>query len=232
MRTVALTLVLLAVPLRAADPAVKLPERVKGDVGAFVQVPADSAQKEVRWLSPDPGLNLFPAHLLKDSKTAVVTAPRAGSYRLYAWTAAGDVPSEAAVCVVEVGTPPAPPPGPTPPTPPPPPPTDPLLAPLKAAFAADLTDGKEAKAKFLAALFRAATRDAKDPANPTPGTLLSLLRTASQRELKEGDLAPVRQLVSGELKAAFPDLDAPFDAAGRERAAALFVRLAGLLEQL
>lgn len=102
---------------------VKLPAEVKAEPGAFVKVPAElpDGGKEVRWYSPDKGLQVFPVELLKDSKTAVVIANAPGRYRLVAWTAKGDVPSDPAVCVVIVGdVPPVPPdpgPGPKPPDP-------------------------------------------------------------------------------------------------------------------
>lgn len=102
---------------------VKLPAEARGEVGSFIKVPADTEGKEVRWYSPDKGLQVFPVELLKDSKTAVVTATTPGRYRLVAWTAKGDVPSDPAICVVIVGDappiPPVPPdPGPKPPDPP------------------------------------------------------------------------------------------------------------------
>src|SRR5438105_1506348 len=95
-----------------ADATITLPQTVSGPVGAFVQVPATSSGPVVRWYAVDPGLNLFPVNLLKDTKVAVVTSPNAGAYRLMAWTADNSGPSEAATCTVQIGA--APPPGPTP----------------------------------------------------------------------------------------------------------------------
>lgn len=118
MRSVLCALVLATIAL-AAPPGLDLPKEVRGDPSAFVRVQAKTDGKTVRWLALDPGLYLFPVELLKDSKTAVVTAARAGRYRLLAVTAAGDEPSEPAVCTVVIGEAPAPPtpPGPTPPGP-------------------------------------------------------------------------------------------------------------------
>lgn len=113
-----LTLLLLALPLWGQS--IKLPAEAKGEPGAFVKIPADTDGKEVRWYSPDKGLQVFPVELLKDSKTAVVTANAPGRYRLIAWTAKGDVPSDPAICVVVIGDAP-PDPGPNPPKPPDPP---------------------------------------------------------------------------------------------------------------
>jgi len=90
-----------------------LPAEVKGDPGAFLSVPATTDGKVVRWVALDAGLNIFPVELLKDSKTAVVTAPK-GRYRLLAYTALGDVPSAPAICTVIIGEAPPIPPGPGP----------------------------------------------------------------------------------------------------------------------
>jgi hypothetical protein len=74
----------------------------------------------VKWHSVDPGLNLFPPQLLRDSKIAVVTALAPGRYRLLAISAKGDQPSDFAQCVIIIGdappvtVPPDPPPGPAP----------------------------------------------------------------------------------------------------------------------
>lgn len=107
----------------AAPPSLTLPARVSGQPGAFLTVAAQTSGKNVAWLVIDPGLNLFPVSLLKDSKTAVVTSGVPGKYRLLAVTAAGDEVSQPAVCEIVIeGTKPAPVPAPTPvPTPPAPP---------------------------------------------------------------------------------------------------------------
>ncbi len=103
---------------------VSLPQEVKGAVGAFIQIPAETSDPYVSWLSLDIGLNMFPVSLLKDTKTAVVTSTTPGRYRVAAVTAKGDKPSEFAYTLVIVGNPtPVPPipPGPDPPVPPIPP---------------------------------------------------------------------------------------------------------------
>lgn len=109
-----------------AAPKLVLPVTVSGDVGAFVTVTAETNGSQVRWVGVTPGLNVFPAELLKDSRSTVVTASREGSYTLLAYTAINNVPSQPALMQVVIGKP-APPPGPEPkpdpddPNPPPPP---------------------------------------------------------------------------------------------------------------
>lgn len=120
------SLILAAGALLGAD--IKVAD-VKGKVGQFISVKAETTGKKVQWVAIDSGLNLFPIELLKDTKTAVVTVSSPGKYRLLAYTAEGDEPSVPAVATIDVEgvVPPAPPvpPDPTPPTPPQPP-TPPL----------------------------------------------------------------------------------------------------------
>ncbi len=106
-------------PAPADAPSLKLPASLNGDPGDFIQIAADTNGTTVVWRAVDPGLKLFPTNLLRDTRTAVVTAREPGRYRVWAVTALGGVPSEIAECVVVVGTPgPPPPPGPGPgPTP-------------------------------------------------------------------------------------------------------------------
>lgn len=94
-------------------PALTLPSEVTGDAGEFITVAADTNGTVVRWHVIDPGLNLFPVDLLRDTRTAVVTSPREGRYRLLGYTAVGDVPSAPSVVTVIVGDEPEP----TPPRP-------------------------------------------------------------------------------------------------------------------
>lgn len=109
------TLLLLLAP--CAAPELKVPAEVKAEPAEFARVSAETTGKTVKWVSLDKGLALFPADLLKDSRTAVVIARNPGRYRLLAITANGDEISEPAMCVVVVGdapVPPGPAPGPEP----------------------------------------------------------------------------------------------------------------------
>lgn len=125
----------LLLALALASPAwgqsIKLPEKVSGQPGDFVTVASEADGAEVRWVSLDAGLKLFPTSLLKDTKTAVVISTVPGKYRLLAYTAKGDKPSDPAIClvVIEGVVPPAPPVPPTPPDPTPPKPPEPPPSP-------------------------------------------------------------------------------------------------------
>lgn len=95
-------------------PTLTLPDSVSGDPGAFIKVVATTNGKEVRWYSASKGLNVFPAELLKDSRSTVVTGTSPGSYTLLGYTALGDVPSDPAMTVIVINGPPAPEPTPVP----------------------------------------------------------------------------------------------------------------------
>lgn len=117
---VALSLLLAG---QASAQNIELPAEVKGEPGQFVRVPAKTDGSIVQWFALDKGLNVFPVDLLRDSKTAIVTASTPGRYRIMAYTALKDTPSLPAVCVIVVGDAPDPGPGPGPgpkpdPTPP------------------------------------------------------------------------------------------------------------------
>lgn len=117
MKRAALTLLLLAAPLWAAPPSVKLPATLEVESGGWVVITAETDGKAVKFVPLDPGLKQFPPVLVTDPKTFVATAPD-GTYRVLAYSGNADGPSEPAVCTVKVGKP-TPPKPPEPPTPPP-----------------------------------------------------------------------------------------------------------------
>lgn len=130
----ALLWLLAASVAAAAPPTVTVPETVKGDVSAFVVVKAEVKDgKGVKFVSLDPGLNVFPGGLLVDPAVTVVTSAKAGKYRLLCYSGNADGPSEPAYTVVVIGEPVKPepplPPGPNPdPDTPPDQPADPPAA--------------------------------------------------------------------------------------------------------
>jgi hypothetical protein len=223
-----LPLVLLLVPLsaRAADPepaSLKVPAEVRGPPATIVEVRAETTGAAVKWVALTPGLSLRPTD---NGRVLLVSGP-AGRYDLLAYTAAGDVPSDPARCTVVLGDPP----GPKPPDPRPP--TDPLRAKLKAALDADAAPAatKREQAKDLAALYRAAARLARDSAVPTSGELLARVRDAARTLVGPDALKDVRRAAGDELSALLPT-DAPLTDPLRTSAAALFTKLASLLEEL
>lgn len=157
-----------------ADPNISVPASVPGLPGAFIQVPATTKGEIVRWVAVDPGLNLFPSDLLKDTKTAVVSSVNPGKYRLLAYTSIGNVPSEAVFCVVVVGNP-------TPPIPPPDP-SDPFFAEIKKLYEAseEAAEFKRQVAKQLIVLYKYGVEQANDPNNVNIGMWALAMKNKSE----------------------------------------------------
>lgn len=190
------SLFLLAASVVAAQE-ITLPAKVQGPRGKFLEVTATTKGDVVRWLALDPGLNLFPIHLLKDSRTAVVTSDQAGTYRLVAWTAIGGVPTLAVECLVEIdgGKPiPPTPPGPIPPTPPGPTPPDDKAAALfvlviEETFDAAATRGQwftspeMAELKTAGVKIRVVDKDTRGPKGEVPSDLRAYLEFARDKPL-------------------------------------------------
>lgn len=217
--------ILILCGMTAQAQTVKLPAEVKGDVGAFVRVPAETVEKEVRWYSPDAGLAVFPVELLKDSKTAVVTATKAGRYRMVAWTAKGDVPSLPAECVVVIGNAPVPPgPGPDPPLP-----TDPLTVAIRAALATEPSPEKIAFVSKLADLYTSAAQQVKTTDKTKASEFHAAMKAA--RIALIGEAVPlVRAEVTKYLDGKLPTtVDAPLDAPTKELCAKEFMNVATAL---
>jgi hypothetical protein len=214
-------LLLLAVIGGRADPAVRLPAEVKARPGRLVKLAAESDGKLVRWASASEDADLIP---FPDGRQAIFSAAQPGRYRVLAWTAVGDVPSEAAVCTVVVD-------GPTPP--PPPSPNDPLAEALRAAYAADPSPQKSAHRVSLAALYRQAATTCRDPDVKTAGNLFGVLKSATAKLVPDDALTALRQRVAEELRKVLPLApDAALEPAARGSAAQLFAKLAAILEGL
>lgn len=212
---------ILLLPLafaQAPAPAVKLPNEIKGLPGRIVRLTAETAEKNVRWylVSEDADLVPFP-----DGKVALFTAPKAGRYAVLAWTAAGDMPSDAAKCVVVVGDPPGP--GPV----------EPFARDLRKLFADDSTSDKARHVAQLAALYREAIAYAEKADVATAGDLAARIRAAASTLVPADALVGIRKRIAEEIAKELPaDGEKPLDAATRARAAKLFERIATHLEDL
>jgi hypothetical protein len=216
MRAMALCLLWLP-PLAARDPApaITLPAEVKARPAEITELKAQTAGQKVKWVVLTPGLSVRP---IDGGKTLLFSGPT-GRYELIAYTAAGDVPSDPARCVVVIEGE-APPPAP-----------DPLRVRLAAALAID----KAAKADVLqlAAIYREAAKLVTDPEVSTSKELLSRLRQVSAALIGPGTLPSVRGVVAEELLAVLGmSSEETLTAAQRKKAAELFTRLAALLEEV
>jgi hypothetical protein len=119
---------LLAMVAPCLAQTVKIPAEMRVNVGEFSPITAETDCGKIEWWGVDPGLSVFPARMLADSKSTVVIALKPGRYRLAAYGAKGDTPSPMAVCVVIVGDGNPAPPVPPPPSPGPGPAPTPVIA--------------------------------------------------------------------------------------------------------
>lgn len=215
-----ITFVLLIVSTSsfAAEPAIKLPAEITVAPGRIARITAETTGKAVRWLCINDDADLVP---VPDGKLALFCAPKAGRYAVYAWTAADDLPSEAAKCTVIVVDP-------TPPAPP-----DPFQDDLRKLFHSDTTTDKSLHVAQLAALYREAVAFANKAEITTAGDLAARLRTAASTLLPAEALTGLRKRIAEEIAKALPaDGDKPLDAATRAAAGKLFTRIAVALEGL
>lgn len=221
----ALSLLLLCAP--CFGQKLELPQEVTGDVGAFIRVDARTDGKVVYWVALDQGLNVFPNDLLKVPTSTVVTAGKAGKYRIMAYTALGDQPSPPAYCTVVVGQPdPGPGPGPAPPGP-----DEPLTAfekDLKKAYDDDQGVQKKSCARALADFYdKVAPGLASDAKNVTAGSLALSIRESLKTVVGDDCLKDVRSRIDQELAAVLPTKASdPLTPEIRSKAADAFVRVA------
>ena len=198
-------------------PAITLPTEIHARPGRICTIAADTTGKAVRWVLAADDADLVPVPT--DGKSALFCSPKPGRYVLFAWTATGDVPSEAARCVVIVGEPPTPAP------------TDPLTTELRALYTTDATPEKSAHLAQLAAVYREAVRYAENADVRTVGELATRIRTAASSLVPAQSLTGIRKRIAEEITRQLPDDgDRPLDAATRKLAATLFTRIATSLE--
>jgi hypothetical protein len=180
-----LSLLLVALLSQTNPPKVEFPPVISGEPNNFITILPTTNGKTVKYAYIDKGLNVFPSSLLANPIATVVTAPK-GKYRLLAYTALGDVPSDPAIVIINVGnvpdsapfgpfnptpippTPPAPnppapnPPAPNPPGPMPPQPEDALASALVGIYGGLKDQDRNAADKVakLALIYREGARAA------------------------------------------------------------------------
>lgn len=235
--TLASLSLLLLLPLVAISQTVKLPTESTGDVGQLVVIRAETDCPTLRWLPLDKGLSIVPPDLLKDSKAAVAYSSVPGKYRLMAYGAKGDTPSDPAITTVVISgpePPPTPGPGPQPPGPgpgPTPGPVDPLAARFIAAYA---TETDPAKAQLLAKLrefYAVVSISGTTTSATTWGTWFDSTLILAQQLKIAGKLPAVQAVAQAELRSILPaNRDQALDADGRKLIVDTFARLAKIVE--
>jgi len=207
----------------AADPTVSLPPAVAARPGRLVQIAAKTDCKLVRWYLAGEDADLI---VMESTRSAIFSAMAPGRYKILAWTAAADTPSEAAVCVVTVGSAPPAPPEPVAPT-------DPLAEAFRALFETYQDSDKAKQVAALADVYRRAAKAAGDPEIKTAGDLFMFARRQALAALPPMALEAIRNRLGEELAAVLPtDPDAALTPSIRTAATEIYSRLAKILESL
>jgi hypothetical protein len=215
-----------------AGQDLKIPAEVTGEVAAFVTVIAETNNKQVKFYPIDSGLSVFPAALLANQKATVVVAAKAGTYRLLAYTAAGDIPSEPQICKVVIGggKPDNLPPTPIPPAPPTPD-KDKLLDALIGIYGGLQEQDKEKHVKALAGIYRRAAATVDQFADL--GTLYGGIKTSAAEVVPAGAIRSIRERIAQETIRQLGDQpQAQLTPALASKAASYFSRLGYVLEEL
>lgn len=221
-----LWLALFPLSLAAAPPSLSVPAKLQAEPGRLCRIVAQTDGKTVKWYSTRTDCDLVP---ISDSgKIALFVAPGAGVYRVICWTAAGDEPSDAAVCEITVGA--GPPPGP----PPPPPPVEEITARLQALWPRETDAQRAANATLLADVYQQGhTQFAYDQSLTSAGLLLAALQGAANAKLNRGALPVVRGEVKVYLNTRLSwTSNTPLTDARRQQAAEEFGRVERALRSL
>lgn len=201
--------------LALCQPAVQLPATINAKPGRLVQIAAKTEQKIVRWfLSAPDDADLI---VMESTKTAIFSAVKPGSYRLVAYTAVGDMPSEPAICDIVVAIIP-------------PKPDDSLALALAAIWGA-LQEPEQVKNKVaLTEVYRSA--NAFDDKLLDLGALNATLLASRRSKVPDDRLVAIRERIGQELATLGNDPSTLLTPELRAKAQGLFTRIATALEVL
>lgn len=192
---------------------ISLPTNIKTSPGRLVPINVTTNGSIVRWASPE-DCDLIP---FPDGRTAIFSSMVPGKYRILAWTAKDNVPSQAAVCVVTVeGS------APTPPGP-----GDPFRMAVQNALKADNASASEREVIYN---FYNST------APGITGGLSFKLLSEFQSELRQRNVLPstaiplTRKLIAQEFTTTFGAQDRAFTQEDKVAAQQLFLKLAAALK--
>lgn len=210
---------IVAALLLLAGQKIEVPAEVRGEPGAFIAITPKTDGKRVKYYSLDNGLNSFPAGLLSDPTATVVTAPLPGRYRLLAYTALGDMPSDPVIITVIVGEAPRP--------------KEPTAyeRSLLAIWGAIQEPDRDSSRVAVAQLYRQCAVEARKQYD-TAGALYEALLKLSAG-VPRTKLATLRERVGAEIATVVPDDPAAaITPAQRQQVADIYAATAALLESV
>jgi hypothetical protein len=221
-------------PPLVVSPAVTLPAKIEARPGRLTLIKAQTNGRVIKWVSMEDSADVLP--YLDNSCIFCAAVP--GVYRILAYTALGDVPSDPALCTVTVrdsgsSTRSDVPARSDTPEKPPAAPADPLYGPFLKAWRLETDLDKRRHKAQLAALYRQHSVLASDTRMTTWGMLLQTMILARKEKLADTVLPHLRQAMSDEMTPLLPHTyTARLEPSIRQAAASVFARVAAVLESL
>ena len=169
--------------LLVQSPKVELPATLNAKPGRLIQITAKTEQKAVKWFLASSDADLI---VMESTKSAIFSAMIPGDYRLIAYTAAGDVPSDPSICTVTVGNIA------------PIPPNDPLAVALEDIWGALQEPDSKASKAALIATYRDGAALVDDPKIVDFGAFHAALLAARRKRLADDKLLAIRERISAE----------------------------------
>lgn len=200
-------------------PSINLPKDLTVKPGRLLKIEATSAGKSIRWANTSDDADLI---VSESGRWAIFSSTVPGAYKVFAWTASADTPSEASICHILVSEPN---PQPNPPTP-----NDTLKNSIKAIYGADGSPGKKGYKDALQALWLEIGRKSADIDIRTTGELFAIAKASSVKILPPMALLPIREKIAEDINTNLPtDPQAELTVEIRTKAAKLFNRYAEIL---
>lgn len=183
--------------LRGDEPYITFPSIVKAKPGRLIKIQVTTNCKVIKWFSASEESDLIPSD---SGLWAIFCATKPGVYRLFAYSAVGDVPTDPQLCnvVVEGDLPPEPQPTPEPEA------VNKLLQDLKPVYAADNSENKAFYATALADVFKKMSEASKDKSLITIKDVYEYGKRMSLKTIPDEAITSVRDVVAEYLNKRIP----------------------------
>lgn len=201
-----------------AQPTISLPTTLVARPGRLVQVVAKTDAKVVRWFLSSPAdADMI---VMESTRSVIFSSVVSGKYRLVAYTAAGDLPSEPAICDITVGELVVPVP------------IDPLTTSLQAIYSALNEQGKEESLAILLDVYRRGRAIVSDPAILDIGAFNAALVASRRSKLDDSKLPTMRDRIAAEWAVLGTDSSLDMSAEVRNKILAIMNRIVLALESV
>jgi len=201
-----------------AQPTISLPPTIAARPGRLIQVIAKTDAKTVRWFLSSPAdADLI---VMESTKSAIFSSVISGKYRLVAYTAVGDMPSEPAICDITVGELVVPVP------------IDPLAGSLQAIYSALTEPAKDESVAILLDVYRRGRAIVSDPAILDIGAFNAALVASRRAKLDDDKLATLRDRIAAEWAVLGTDSSLAMNAEIRAKILVIMNRIVLALESL